>query len=141
VIDLVYAFPGAHFRRSNAGEARSSAPSVSEAQASVPQASIAANSVAQSSATSVADEGPNQGDATALPAPPPQWHKRGAWIDPAHIEKRMLADDTEKPAANHKEPETEVAKSVAALIRVRFLLHMFSCMSTRVYGACLLHML
>lgn len=51
-----------------------------------------------------------------LPPPPPQWHKRGTWIDPAVIEKRMLDDEEE--VVTEKEPETDVGKSISAIIRV-----------------------
>lgn len=51
--------------------------------------------------------------------PPADWYKRGAWIDPAVIERRMVddVDSLESPAAA-KEPETAVTRQLKALIRV-----------------------
>ena len=53
-----------------------------------------------------------------LPPPPPQWHKRGTWIDPQTIERRMMNDDEAEEPAAAKEPETDVGKSITAIIRV-----------------------
>lgn len=51
-----------------------------------------------------------------LPPPPPRWHQRGTWIDPETIEKRMMNDEEDPAVA--KEPETDVGKSISAIIRV-----------------------
>jgi hypothetical protein len=56
--------------------------------------------------------------ASSQAKPPPDWHKRGVWIDPALIGQRM-ADTDVGDAAHAKEPETAVAKSLTGLIRVR----------------------
>lgn len=111
-IEHVYAFTGALFKRMNAVEASGHPSPLAEGLGSAPQTPVTANSETRQSGGT---------DASAMPPPPPQWHKRGAWIDPSHIEKRMLVDDSElQPSAtNNKEPETEVTKAVAALIRVR----------------------
>jgi hypothetical protein len=49
--------------------------------------------------------------------PPVDWHKRGVWIDPANMEKRMHPGD---PVATRAlEAETAVGRSLSAMIRVR----------------------
>lgn len=49
--------------------------------------------------------------------PPPDWYKRGVWIDPGIIETRMRDDDPPEQAVE-KEPETPVSKSLSAMIKV-----------------------
>jgi hypothetical protein len=113
----LYALTRGPFRRSNAAEA--------EVSPSAHASGAGSTTAAKVDARAASETLPNawsttlQGDAGAKPAPPPQWHKRGAWIDPAHIERRMFVEDPAQPSTSIKEPETEVSKSVAALIRVR----------------------
>ena len=122
VVEHVYAFTSGQFRRSNAGEATQTTsdppntPSPPSSEAPSPK------SEAQAPPTSAAHSITTGSDDVLLPAPPAQWHKRGAWIDPSHIEKRMFGEDSEMPDKKaNKELETEVTKSVAALIKVRIL--------------------
>ena len=121
VAEHVCALSSRDFSRSNATEATGTSLDPHGAPSSPSKAAASVNSDVQAAPTTGTHAIPQHSDAPVLPTPPAQWHKRGAWIDPSHIEKRMFAEDTEKTAAANKEPETEVTKSVAALIRVRFL--------------------
>jgi hypothetical protein len=49
-------------------------------------------------------------------APPADWYRRGAWVDPARITQRMNDDEAPGPAST--EPETAVSRSLSAMIRV-----------------------
>lgn len=52
--------------------------------------------------------------------PPPDWYKRGAWVDPATIERRMWDNEPADALPSKKEPETAVGRSLTALIKVVF---------------------
>jgi len=53
-------------------------------------------------------------------SPPPDWYKRGAWIDASEIEKRMVdrEEGEEAAAAVPKEPVTPLVRQIKASIKV-----------------------
>lgn len=67
------------------------------------------------------------GDAAPSPEatkrPPEDWYKRGVWIDPDIIEKRMQGAAPVDTGA--LEAETVIGKSLSAIIRVRPVLCLF----------------
>jgi hypothetical protein len=58
-----------------------------------------------------------RGKPSPAKAPPADWYKRGAWVDPERITQRMNDDEAPGPAST--EPETAVSRSLSAMIRVR----------------------
>lgn len=86
--------------------------SENETAASPPRADPGSQSLQAGSASSAAE------DSAADRKPPPDWYKRGVWIDSGIIETRMR-DDAAPARAIEKEPETPVSRSLSAIIKVR----------------------
>ena len=60
-----------------------------------------------------------QASGRANDTPPADWYKRGTWVDPASIARRMTTEEPEHVLA--REPDTPVGRSLSAMIKARIL--------------------